>query len=355
MGENAVVEEEALMLQGQADIWKYMFHFADSMALKSAVELRIPDIIHRHGGPINLSQITASLPDATSPDPTCLARIMRLLVRRNIFSAHHPSDSGDTLYGLTHSSRWLLSDSAVNLAPMLLMENNPTLLAPWHYLSHCVREGGEAFKKAHGGDIWALASESPDFNKLFNDGMACTARIVMEAIISSYKEGFESIGSLVDVGGGTGGTVLEIVKAYPHIKCINFDLPHVVATAPEHGGVTHVGGDMFHSIPPANAVFMKWILHDWSDEDCIKILKNCKKAIREDKGKVIIAEFVLKPEGKGLFDDTGFVFDLLMIAHTSGRERTELEWRNLLNEAGFPRYQIINIPSFLSIIEAYPA
>ncbi|XP_028808472.1 xanthohumol 4-O-methyltransferase-like [Neltuma alba] len=354
MGENAM-EEKDLMLQGQADIWKYMFGFADSMALKSAVQLRIPDIIHRHGGPITLSQITASLPDASCPHPTYLYRIMRLLVRRNIFAAHHPSDGGDTLYGLTHSSRWLLSDSDLNLAPMLLMENHPDLMAPWHCFSDCVREGGEAFKKAHGREIWDLASESPEFNKLFNEGMACTARIVTKAIVSAYKEGFESISSLVDVGGGTGGTVSEIVKAYPHIKCINFDLPHVVSTAPEHDGVTHVGGDMFLSVPNADAVFMKWILHDWSDEDCIKILKNCKKSVPKDKGKVIIAEFVLKPDGKGLFDDTGLVFDLLMIAHTSGRERTELEWKNLLNQAGFPRYQVINIPSFVSIIEAYPA
>ncbi|KAK4255480.1 hypothetical protein QN277_008478 [Acacia crassicarpa] len=349
-------EEEALMLQGQADIWKYMFHFADSMALKSAVELRIPDIIHRHGGPMTLSQITASLSDAPSPHIAYLARIMRLLVRRNIFAAHHPSDNGgDTLYGLTHSSRWLLSDSAVNLAPMLLMENHPTLLAPWHYLSHCVREGGFAFNKAHGRDIWEMTLENPELNKLFNNGMACTGRAAMMAIVSAYKEGFESIVSLVDVGGGTGGTISEIVKTYPHIKGINFDLPHVVVTAPEHDGVTHIGGDMFHSVPPADAVFMKWLLHDWSDKDCIKILKNCKKAIREDKGKVIIAEFVLKPEGKGLFDDTGFVFDLLMIAHCSGgKERTESEWKNLLNQAGFPRYHIIHTHSFLSIIEAYP-
>ncbi|KAI9086790.1 hypothetical protein K1719_031384 [Acacia pycnantha] len=349
--------EETLTLQGQVHVWKCMFGFVDSMALKSAVELRIPDIIHHHGGPMSLSQITASLSDAPLPDPATLARIIRLLVRRNIFTAHHPSDGGGTLYGLNHSSRWLLSDSDLNLAPALLMQNHPTFMAPWHYLSHCVREGGPAFKKAHGREIWELASESPDFNKLFNDGMACMAGMVMRAVLSAYKEGFESIGSLVDVGGNTGGTSSEIVKSYAHIKCINFDLPHVIATAPEFDGVTQVGGDMFHSVPPADAVFMKWILHDWSDEDCIKILKNCKEAIaaKEEKGKVIIAEFVLKPEGKGLFDETGLVTDLVMIAHSSGgKERTESEWKNLLHQAGFPRYRIIQTPSFLSLIEASP-
>ncbi|KAI4331922.1 hypothetical protein L6164_016868 [Bauhinia variegata] len=352
-------EEILLTLQGQANIWKYMLSFADSMALKSAVELRIPDIIRRHGGPISLTQILAGISDAPSPDITCLARIMRQLVRRKIFSAHQAIDAVDTLYGLTHSSRWLFSESGSgsepSLAPMVLIDNHPWAMAPWHYLSHCVREGGFAFKKAHGREIWEFASENSEFNKLFNDGMACTAKIVMSAIISGYKDGFESVGSLVDVGGGIGETVSEVVKSYPHIKCINFDLPHVVANASKCEGVTHVGGDMFQAIPKADAVFMKWIMHNWSDESCIKILTNCKEAIAEETGKVIIVDHVLKPEGDGLFDDTGFVSDLLMLAHGSGgRERTESEWKKILQEAGFPRYKIITIKALPSIIEAYP-
>ncbi|KAI4331921.1 hypothetical protein L6164_016867 [Bauhinia variegata] len=165
----------------------------------------------------------------------------------------------------------------------------------------------------------------------------------------------KTIGSLIDVGGGIGETVSEIAKSYPHIKCINFDQPHVVATASKYEGVTHVGGDMFQAIHKADAVFMKWVMHDWSDENCVKILKKCKEAIPEERGKVIIVDFVLKPEGDGIFDDTGFVFDLLMIAHASGgRERTELEWKKVLQEAGFPRYNIITIKALPSIIEAYP-
>ncbi|KAA8526412.1 hypothetical protein F0562_008385 [Nyssa sinensis] len=352
MGGNEPVDVGA-MLQGQADIWQYMFHFADSMALKCAVELRIADIIHSHGCPITLSQIASGIA-SPSPDISCLSRVMRLLVRKKIFTASPQSDGGDTLYGLTHSSRWLLHDAELSLAPMLLMENHPWLLAPWHCLSRCVREGGIAFQKAHGREIWDLASINPEFNKIFNDGMECTAKITMRAIISGYKDGFGSVGSLVDVGGGTGGVMAEIVKEYPHIKGINFDLPHVVATAPEYHGVCHVGGDMFKAIPKADAVFMKWIMHDWGDEDCVKILKNCRKAIPEKTGKVIIVELVLQPEGDGMFDNTGLAFDLLMIAHSSGgKERTEPEWKKVLEEGGFLRYKIIKIPALPSIIEAY--
>ncbi|XP_050382992.1 (R,S)-reticuline 7-O-methyltransferase-like [Argentina anserina] len=356
----AAMEFDEATLRGQADVWKYMFSFVDSMALKCAVELRIPDIIHSRGHALTLSEIASSF-DSSSPGPdiTCLSRIMRLLVRRKIFTAHYDGeDSDETLYGLTPSSRWLLRDSELTLVPMLLLETDATLMAPWHCFSQCVKQGGScAFEKAHDRIIWQLCSENPEFNRLFNDGMACTAIITMKAILSGYKGGFDDTATLVDVGGGTGSAVAEIVKAYPSVKGINFDLPHVVATAPMYHGVSHVGGDMFDegSIPNTDAIFMKWIMHDWSDNDCVKILKNCWKAIPERTGKVIIADIVLEPNGAGMFDDTGLVFDLLMIAHTlGGKERTESEWKKILEHAGFPRYKIIKIPSLLSIIEAYP-
>ncbi|OMO59712.1 O-methyltransferase, family 2 [Corchorus capsularis] len=332
------LDEETL--QGQADIWRFIYAFADSMALKSAVELRIADIIHSHGGALTLSQIASCINNGgsrTPPDINCLSRIMRLLVRRKVFAVHNPSDGGEPLYDLTHSSKWILHDSELTLAPQIMAQTHPLLMAPWHCFSQCVKEGGVAFKKAHGSEIWDFASEKPEFNGLFNNAMACTAKIASSAIVMGYKEGLGRIGSLVDVGGGTGGLISEIVKANPHIKGINFDLPHVVSTAPEYPGVCHIGGDMFHAIPNADAVI------------------NLRKAIPREKGKVIIVECVLKEDGSGVFDDTGFVYDLIMIAHTSGgSERTELEWKKLLQEGGFPRYKIINIPAFWSIIEAYP-
>lgn len=255
-------EADQASLEGQATIWQFIFSFADSMALKSAVELRIADIIHSHNKPITLPQIASCIHGTrNSPDIPCLARIMRLLVRRKLFTSHHPSDGsgGEPLFGLTHSSKWLLRDSEFSLAPLILMQNHPWLMAPWHYFSQCVREGGGiAFKMAHGREVFELASENPEFNKLFNDAMACTSKVVTRAVLSGNEEVFGSIGTLVDVGGGTGYLLSEIVKAYPHIKGTNFDLPHVVETAPA-AGVCHIGGDMFESIPNADAVIMKVI------------------------------------------------------------------------------------------------
>lgn len=87
-------------------------------------------------------------------------------------------------------------------------------------------------------------------------------------------------------------------------------------------------------------------MHDWDDEACVKILKNCRKAIPEKTGKVIIIDVILQLDGNGLFDDTGFAFDLhLMVNSPGGKERTELQWKKLPEEGGFPRYKIIKIPA----------
>ncbi|XP_052207974.1 xanthohumol 4-O-methyltransferase-like [Diospyros lotus] len=355
MEKEAIDSEAMVLLDAQAEIWQQMLSFADAMALKSAVELRIADIIHSSGCPISLSQIVAGI-DAPSSDIVSLGRIMRFLVRKKIFIATPPSDDGgETLYGLTHASKFLLHDAELSMAPFVLYSSDPRALAPWQCFSRCVREGGIAFEKAHGKEIWDYGSANPDFSKAFNAALACTAKVTTTAIVAAYKDGFHSIGSLVDVGGGIGTSISEITKAYPHIKAINFDMPHVVATAPEYPGVTHIGGDMFESVPKADAIFMKWILHDWSDEDCVKILKNCRKAILEKTGKVILMEVIMKPDGENVFDNTGFVLDLLMLAHSSGgKERTEAEWKLVLEKGGFPRYNIIRIPALPSIIEAYP-
>ncbi|KAF3773691.1 Acetylserotonin O-methyltransferase [Nymphaea thermarum] len=302
-GEKKIEMEEERLVEGQVEIFQQLFAFADSMLLKCAVELGIADIIHRNGRPMTLHQIAAELP-APSPDISCLFRIMRLLVRKHVFVQHNrpigdengASCNPQPEFGLTPNSRWLVRDGELSLAPMVLMQNYPSTLPVWHCLSRCVKEGGVAFEKVHGVDLWGYGAANPEFNHLFNSAMACTSKIIMKAVMAEYEHGFSRFGSLVDVGGGTGEAIAEIVKTYPHVKGINLDLPHVVATAPQYQGVTHVAGDMFVESPKADAVFMKWILHEWSDEGCIKILKQCRTAIPEDTGKVILVEAVLQCE-----------------------------------------------------------
>ncbi|KAI3505380.1 hypothetical protein L1887_27493 [Cichorium endivia] len=308
MNTQSVTEDDAILV-GQARIWRYIYGVFDSMAIRCCVELRIADIISNHNRPITLSEI-ASCINSPSIDVDGLGRLMRFLVHRKVFDEEDSEQ--ETVYSLNHCSKWLLNDSKVTLAPL--------------------------------------------FNRIFNEGMVCTAKITMEAVISSYRNGFlTSKGSVVDVGGGMGVAISEIVKAYPHLKGINFDLPHVISTAPTYDGVTHVAGDMFNAIPPAEMIFMKWILHNWSDEDCVKILKNCRKAVPKETGKVIIVEIVQHPLEDDPFNYTRVAFDLVMFAYfPSGRERSENDWKKLLGECGFFRYNIIKMSTLLSIIEAFP-
>ncbi|KAL8224653.1 hypothetical protein R6Q59_000253 [Mikania micrantha] len=98
---------------------------------------------------------------------------------------------------------------------------------------------------AYGVEIFYLFSSNPELNKVFNESMACR---------TSLK------GSLVDVGGGIGVILNEIVTKYPRLKGINFDLPHVVSSAPSYEGVTHVGGNMFQALSPADSYLIKVLL-----------------------------------------------------------------------------------------------
>lgn len=104
-------------------------------------------------------------------------------------------------------------------------------------------------------------------------------------------------------------------------------------------------------------ILTQYVLHNWSDEQCVTILRNCRNAIPEKTGKLIIVDIILESfeRNDDVFGRTRMIFDLLMMALTgSGKERTELEWKKLLEEAGFPRYKISKIPAIPAIIEAYP-
>ncbi|PIN13650.1 Caffeate O-methyltransferase [Handroanthus impetiginosus] len=173
------------------------------------------------------------------------------------------------------------------------------------------------------------------FNRVFNQSMYEQSTIFMKKILEKYK-GFEGLKSLVDVGGGIGASLKMIISKYPSIKGINFDLPHVIQNAPSYPGMEHISGDMFVSVPKADAIFMKWICHDWSDSHCEKLLKNCYEALPEN-GKVIIAETIMPEDpNSGLNSLRAAQGDVIMLAYNpGGKERSEREFETLAKKAGF--------------------
>ncbi|XP_075478524.1 flavonoid 4'-O-methyltransferase 3-like isoform X1 [Primulina tabacum] len=337
----------------QVDIWKYVFAFTPMAVLKCAIELQISETVESHGGSITLPELSVALHCSSS----ALHRIMRYLIYHGFFKQTRiiRDDESSLCYTQTPHSRLLLKDG---MAGLILLESSPVMLAPWHGLSgRAMLKGSYPFEAAHGGvDVWKYAAANPDHSKLINDAMACHARLAVSAIVDRYPEAFEGISSLVDVGGGDGTALNALVKACPWIRGVNYDLPHVISVAPHREGVEHVGGDMFKMVPKGDAAFLMWVLHDWSDEECIQILRNCMEAIPRDKGKVIIVEAVVEVgEGFDDYSEVRLALDMVMMAHTEkGKERTWEEWGCLLNEAGFTKYTEKRIEDVVSVIEAYP-
>ncbi|KAG5224754.1 hypothetical protein OIU78_023028 [Salix suchowensis] len=347
----------AELLQAQAHVWNHIFNFINSMSLKCAVELGIPDLIHNHGKPMTLAQLVAVLP--IHPTKTHFVyRLMRILVHSGFFVQQN--GSGDTEgegYVLTNASQLLVKDNPFSVAPLLLANLDPILTQPWHHVSAWFQNDVPSpFHTAYERTLWEHASHEPKLNQFFNEAMASDARLVSSVMINECKGVFEGLNSLVDVGGGTGTMAKALAKEFQHLDCTVFDLPHVVADLEGRGNLNYLGGDMFEEIPQGDAILLKWILHDWNDEDCVKILRQCKEAIKgREGGKVIIIDMVVennKREARST--ETQLFFDMLMMVVVTGKERNKNEWSKLFSDAGFSNFKISPVLGLRSLIEVYP-
>ncbi|KAF3570317.1 hypothetical protein F2Q69_00060000 [Brassica cretica] len=214
-----LLDEEA---KASLDIWRYLFGFADMAAAKCAIDLKVPEALENH--PSFQPMTLAELSSATSASPSHLHRIMRFLVHQGLFKEAPTKDGLATGYTNTPLSRRMMitKRDGKSLAPLLLLETSPEMLAP------C---------------------------ELLNEAMACDARRVVPRVAGACYDLFDGVATVVDVGGGTGETMGILVKEFPWIKGINFDLPHVVEVVQAMDNVENVGGDMFDSIPACDTTF----------------------------------------------------------------------------------------------------
>jgi len=356
-------------LQFLSPLRDLIFSSVPALFLKSVVLLKIPDMIASAGPEssytLSLRQIAARLPSQT-PHLDYLSRILRYLSTQGIFIESQTTSSDnpfDFRYGLTDTAKMFFvnqgakNENPLSLVPFFLMINDETFMNPLHHIHECVLQGqsvaGGAFQIAHGKNLWAHTRENHHSNTVFNTGMESFTKVIMRLFVGCY-EGFKPGEKLrvVDVGGGNGAAIAQIVEAHPDIHGINFDLPQVTETAPSIPGVEHVGGDMFDSIPSADVVFIKHVLHNWDDDRCVKILENCHKAL-PDNGRLIVVEAVLSDQPSPS-QEVQMIFDLIMISYTGGgRERSEQQWRRLLEKSGFATLKIAQLPgiSSLNILE----
>ncbi|CAM6090752.1 unnamed protein product [Calypogeia fissa] len=232
---------------------------------------------------------------------------------------------------------------------------SPVLVAGEPFVHEVIiDETTSGFKQAHGVTTY-MFNKDPGFPVLFQKGMESLTNVVCRDMVETLQQSdvLDGVRTLVDVGGSHGHVIAAVVARNPKIQGINFDLPHVVAKAPAIEGVQHVGGNFFDSVPSGDAMFLKWILHNYPDEEAIKILQNCFKALPTKNGKVILAEFVYNKHEKGPQAASVECLDLQMMKVLKGaQERSKEQYQALLAAAGFPHTNFIDsTPRTTTLIE----
>lgn len=287
----------------------------------------------------------------TNTHAPSLQRLLRALATIGVLN-----EIGEGNFGLTPLSKTLRTDVPGSLCSTAALELGGENYAAWGDLFHSIKTGEVAFDHVFGMNLWESLERNPEDARIFNDSMSRATAETNEAILASYD--FSAVKRIVEVGGGHGALIISILTEYPEMNGILFDRPSVIEGAIsriDDAGFTDrceaVAGDFFIGLPSgADAYILKWIIHDWNDERAHTILKNCRNAIRND-GKLILVETVIPPGNEPHF---GKFLDLNMMVMTGGLERTEEEFRRLLDASSFRLVRVVPTNSPISIVEAVP-
>ena len=317
-----------------------------SNALYAVCELRIAD--HLAAGP----RTAANLAAATGTDPQALGRVLRLLTGLGLFA--HDEDGRFTTTPLGASLR---SDDPGCARAMVRMLAGPTMNRAIGELVHSVRTGGTGFEHAMGQAAFPYFAEHPEEAATFNDAMIGFHGAEPAAVVAGYD--FSGIGTLVDVGGGTGNLLMTVLAANPALRGVVYDQPYVAdhaRAAIEKRGLASrcefVAGNFFESIPSGgDAYLMSHIIHDWTESQALTILGNCHRAMA-GRGRLLLVEMVV-PAGAEMHPSK--LLDVVMLAVTGGRERTAEEYRELYAQAGFELARVVPTASAVSVVEGRPA
>jgi hypothetical protein len=279
-------------------------------------------------------------------DADSLFRLLRGLASLGLFAETAPRR-----FALTPMAELLRGDHPGSLRQFARMLGDEHYQS-WDDLLHCVRTGESAFRHRHGCTVFAWYRNHPGRAAIFDDAMADFSRQETEALLAAYD--FAPLRHVVDVGGGKGELLRRLLQAHGHLQGTLFDQPEVVATAevpPElQGRLSVSGGDFFTEIPAGgDAYLLKHIVHDWSDEACLRLLERIRSAMAPG-ARLLLLEQVIPP-GNGPFP--GKLLDLnMLVMSEGGRERTPGEYAILLSKAGLNLQRIVPTPSPVSVVEA---
>ncbi|MGH3166385.1 MAG: methyltransferase [Trebonia sp.] len=317
--------------------------FQVSQALYVAAKLGVSTALAE--GPMKIEDLAAAI----SAQPDSLKRLIRSLAPLGVFYTAGEDTVGVTAFGLTLAAG---TPGSVHDAALYWME---THYLPFGDLLHTVQTGEPGAEHHYGQPFFDWIEADPERAVLQNRAMGSAVSVLRAGLFDGYRLPGEEGATVADIGGADGTVLAELLTRDPSRRGIVFDLPSVVQGAHDvierHGladRVAAVGGDFFESVPKADIYIVSWILHDWDDESCRRILRSIARTA--SPGARLVAIEIVVPPGDG--PHLSKVGDLVMLGMLSGKERTADEYEALLADAGFSLDRIVSSSSPYSFIEA---
>lgn len=314
-----------------------------SRAIHVAARMKIAD--HLVDGPCNIDILSEKL----GANRDALSRLLRLLASYDIF--HEDEESN---FSLTPLAKPMVSNSPGSLQPWLAFhEGDEKRWRSFGHMEESIKTGKPAFNHVYGKGYFDFISEDQKMAQEFDEGMRNLSADEDQKIAASYD--FSQAGTIMDIGGGKGSLITAILKKNPESKAVLYDLAHVMPSAEiylnQQGMSQRVAlkaGSFFGAVPQdADLYILKRILHDWDDKDCITILQNCAKAMKQGARLLIMDAVVAEGNVRDFAKDV----DIELMVLFGGKERTKAEWQKLFDGAGLRLIKITPTPTMLSIIE----
>jgi hypothetical protein len=326
----------------QARLLELSTGYIVTKALAVAAALRVPDLLAAGPRP------SAELAEESGTHPRALYRVLRCLAAAGVLSEREPG-----CFALTDVGEYLRSDVPGSMRAWAVM-NSEGMFGAFTDVFHSVRTEQPAFERVFGEPLFDFLDSNPEQREVFAQAMGDYNLAATIAAAESYD--WAGLERIVDVGGGSGTLLADVLARHREARGVLFDLPDVAPLARpalEAAGAASrceiVEGDFFAAVPRGgDAYVLSWILHDWDDERALTILRNCRAAAGAG-ARLVVVETLLPPGDEPHF---GKVLDVAMLVLTGGRERTEAEYGALLEAAGFRLERVVPTPSPMSVLEA---
>jgi hypothetical protein len=312
-----------------------------------AVRLGIAELLR--GGPQTLGQLAK----ATGAHERSLGRLLTALSTIGICER-----TGQGSYALTDVGAGLDGEAAQSFKGWAIFEAE-MLSKRWSGMLESVMTGKTAAELQGFASSFELMGRTPENVDKFNAAMTELTRLVTPDILGSYD--FSGISHLMDIGGGSGELLGAIAQQNRQLRGTVFDLPRCAEAAGKHlqqigisDRVAFVAGDFFEAVPAiADAIILKSIIHDWNAARSISILRNCRAAL-PNNGKLLLVERLMPETPAATDEDKAHALsDLNMLSGPGGCERTEGQYRELLQQSGFDLAAVYAAGRF-NVIEARP-